>query len=664
MNTVTGHIGGLAYGGDYNPEQWDREVWLEDVALMREAGVNLVTVGVFSWALLEPSAGVYQFDWLDEIVDLLHANGIAVDLATSTASPPPWFTINNPQARLVDAFGSVRVHGGRQAFCPSSPEYRAASVAMASEMVRRYAGHPAVVMWHINNEYGCQNFECFCPQSAASFRVWLGAKYGTLEELNRCWGTNFWSQRYGQWDQILPPSAVSYNSFINPTQQLDWKRFTSSEFEACYLGEAAELRAHARQPVTTNFMSFFEHVDYFAFAEHVDIVSNDDYLLSENVNSTHYTAMTADLMRSLAKGKPWLLMEHSTSAVNWQNRNQAKGPGEMRRNSLQHIARGSDGALFFQWRASKAGAEKYHSALLPHAGTNSTRWREVVEFGANLKALAAVAGSTVAPASTAILYDWNSVWALNQKAHPSVDYSVMDQVQRWHHEMYRRNVGVDFLGPGADLAGYKLLLIPGLYLVDQATSDAVAEFVRGGGTVLVSYFSGTVDENDHIWLGGYPGAFREVLGVTVEEFSPLPVDGAIELTEFGSGTIWSETARADSAEVLAQYVGGNVTGSVALTCNSFGAGKAYYVGTELGDTGRGELFDRVLGTAGIVSAEVADGVEVVVRRGETASWTFVINHSDAAAKVSLPGRDLLGDGSIHDSFVVPAGGVSVLENPA
>ncbi|MDQ1740783.1 MAG: beta-galactosidase, partial [Pseudonocardiales bacterium] len=533
MRQITGRLSdtgrpALAFGGDYNPEQWPEPLWAEDVALMREAGVNLVSVAIFSWALLEPAEGSYQFGWLDRVLDLLHGAGIRVDLANASASPPPWFSRRYPESLPVTADGVRISYGSRQAFCPSNPDYRRAAGALTEALVRRYAEHPAVVMWHVHNEYGCHNAHCFCDVSAAAFRGWLRQRYGGLAELNQAWGTTFWSQRYYDWNEILPPRRSG--TWVNPTQQLDFWRFSSDELLDCFRAEAAVLRAHSRQPVTTNFMSFFKPLDYFRWAQEMDVVSNDHYLLVDDADPAEELAMAADLVRGLAAGQPWLLMEHSTSAVNWQPRNRAKAPGEMQRNSLQHVARGSDGALFFQWRASAAGAEKFHSALLPHAGRDSLRWREVVELGAVLGRLGELAGSLVEQAEVAIVYDWQSRWATELDSHPSVDVDPMATTRQLYSALWRSGVRCDFVHPGGSFTGYRVLLAPQLYLLSAEHATALAAFVEAGGTVLVSYFSGIVDPHDHIVLGGYPGVLRELLGIRIEEFFPLLAGQSIALS--------------------------------------------------------------------------------------------------------------------------------------
>ncbi|HEY0168049.1 MAG TPA: beta-galactosidase [Jatrophihabitans sp.] len=651
----------LAFGGDYNPEQWPEAMWAEDVALMREAGVNLVSVAIFSWALLEPAEGRYEFGWLDRVLELLHSNGIRVDLANASASPPPWFSHRYPQSLPVTAEGVRLSYGSRQAFCPSSPDYRRAAGALTRALAERYGQHPAVLMWHVHNEYGCHNAHCYCDVSAVAFRDWLRQRYSTLDELNDAWGTAFWSQRYSDWNQILPPRRSG--TWVNPTQQLDFWRFSSDELLECFKAEAAILRAHSDRPVTTNFMSFFKPLDYFQWARELDLVSNDHYLIVDDPDPAEELSMAADLMRGLAGGSPWLLMEHSTSAVNWQPRNRAKAPGEMTRNSLQHIARGSDGALFFQWRASAAGAEKYHSALVPHAGRDSRRWAEVLELGGVLARLGELAGSVVEPAEVAILHDWQSRWAAELDSHPSVDLSPMAGARQLYSALWRSGVRCDFTHPRADFSGYRVLLAPHLYLLSAEHARALTAFVEAGGTVLVTYFSGIVDERDHLHLGGYPGALRELLGIRMEEFYPLLAGESAPLTEYGSGAIWSELGRTEGAEQLAGYAEGPVAGSPAITRHSVGAGQAWYLGTTLSDDHLGDLLSEILAQAGVraLLPGLPPGVEVVVRRAATgARFTFVLNHTGEPVSVELDGTELVTGEEASRALLVPAGAVRVV----
>ncbi|MGB3633292.1 MAG: beta-galactosidase, partial [Rubrobacteraceae bacterium] len=510
----------VLYGGDYNPEQWPEEVWLEDGQLMREAGVNLVSLGIFSWAKLEPRPGEYDFGWLDRILDLLYENGVMVDLATATASPPPWLARLHPESLPVTENGETLYPGGRQHYCPSSAGYREKAAELVRRISDRYKEHPALAMWHVNNEYGCHVSECYCDASAEHFREWLKDRYGNLDALNEAWGTAFWSQQYSEWEEIMPPRLAP--TFANPTQQLDFRRFSSDALLECFLMEKEILReATPEIPVTTNFMGFFKPLDYWKWAVHEDIVSDDSYPDPADPEAHIRAAMNRDLMRSLGAGKPWVLMEQTTVRVNWRARNAPKKPGQMRLWSHQAVARGADGIMFFQWRASKAGAEKFHSAMVPHGEPEESRsWQEVKQLGAELGKLDALLGAE-GEAEVAILLDWENWWALELDSKPSADVNMLDGIYSFYKPLFEANVPVDFAHPDADLSAYKLILAPHLYLATDSTAENLTKFVSAGGTLFMSFFSGIVDENDHVRLDGYPAPFRKMMGLRVEDFVPL-----------------------------------------------------------------------------------------------------------------------------------------------
>ncbi|WP_422733941.1 beta-galactosidase [Micromonospora sp. WMMD558] len=650
----------IFFGGDYNPEQWPEETWAEDVALMRRAGVNLVSVGIFSWALLEPGPGRYEFGWLDRVLDLLHDGGVAVDLATATASPPPWLARRHPETLPRRADGGILWPGGRQAYCPSSPVFRERSLALVEAVASRYAHHPAVVMWHVSNELGCHNVHCYCDVSAEAFRGWLRDRYGTLDALNDAWGTAFWSQRYGDWAEVNPPRLAP--TFANPTQQLDFLRFSSDEQRAQLRAERAVLARLVTRPVTTNFMigTGIKYLDYHSWASDVDVVANDHYLTAADPESHVGLALAADHTRGVAGGEPWLLMEHSTSAVNWQPRNVAKTPGQLRRNSLAHVARGADGVLFFQWRASRAGAEKFHSALVPHAGPDTKVFREVCRLGADLAALSEVIGSRV-DADVAILFDYEAWWGVELDSHPSVDVTYADRLEALYGALWRAGVTADVVHPSADLSGYRLVLVPTLYLVRDAHVAALRAFVEAGGTALVTYFSGIVDEHDHIRLGGYPGAFRDLLGVRAEEFFPLRAGERVNLDDGSVADVWTEWLHVEGAEVLSAYADGPLPGVPAVTRHPVGAGAAWYVGTRLDGAATDRLVARLIAEAGVrPPADAPPGVEVVRRRDGERSWLFVLNHTGEEVRLAASGTELLGGASCAGELTVPPGEVAVV----
>jgi beta-galactosidase len=649
----------LAYGGDYNPEQWPTQVQVEDVALMQEAGVDLVTLGVFSWAWIEPSPGRFELDWLDEVVERLHAGGIRIDLATATASPPPWLSHHHPEVLPQRADGTTLWPGARQAYCPSSPIYREHALRLVRVLAERYGRHDALALWHVGNESGCHVARCYCDTSAAAFRGWLERRYGTIAALNEAWGTAFWSQRYGDFAEVVPPRSAP--AFPNPTQQLDFHRFSSDQLIENFVAERDLLHELSPGvPVTTNFMvtDHVRDIDYFAFAREVDLVTNDHYLRAEDPEGFRELAFSGDLTRGVAGGAPWLLMETSTSAVNWQPRNVAKRPGQLRRNAMAHVARGSDGILFFQWRASRAGAEKFHSGLVPHAGTGTRLWREVCGLGADLDALEEVAGAR-ARNRVAMLFDWEAWWACELDSHPSTDVRYLDRAHDLHRSLTDRQVGVDVVHPEHDLSGYDVVLVPTLYTVTDRAAEALRTAAEAGAVVAVTYFSGIVDEHDHVRLGGYPGAFRELLGVWVEEFLPLPAGESLQLSDGGRADTWAEHLHLRGAESVASYVDGPAAGVPALTRHAVGEGEAWYVATRLDRAGTDRLVEALLDRAGIPHGLAPAGVEVVDRHGSDGrTWSFVINHTDADATVEVRGRDLLTGEPFTGS--VAAGGVAVV----
>ncbi|QEU84315.1 beta-galactosidase [Streptomyces viridosporus] len=659
---------GLAFGGDYNPEQWPESVWREDVRLMREAGVTLVSVGIFSWALLEPSPGAYDFGWLDRVLDLLHENGVRVDLGTPTVVPPAWFYRAHPDALPVTARGERLAFGSRGAICHSNADYRAAAVDITTRLAERYGDHPALAMWHVHNEYGVPVSACYCDSCAAHFRRWLARAYGTVDAVNEAWGTAFWGQRYASFEEIDPPRLTP--TVGNPAQALDYRRFADATMRENFTAERDVLhRLSPGIPVTTNFMTALsqcDSVDYWAWGREVDLVTNDHYLITDGRRTHVNLAMAADLTRSVAGGAPWLLLEHSTSGVNWQPRNPAKAPGQMARNSLAHVARGSEGALFFQWRQSRRGAEKFHSAMVPHGGTDTRVWREVVELGASVGSLASLRG-TRTEADVAVLWDWHSWWAQNLDWRPSEDHDARERADAFYEALYDRHLTVDFAHPEADLSGHPLVVVPALYLMTRAAGDNLRAYVENGGTLVVSYFSGIVDEHDAVHEGPHPGALRDVLGLTVEEFSPLPAGGRVRLTGPGGAEldadVWTEFVVPRGAETVWTYADGLTAGHPAVTRHRLGGGTAWYVSTRLDAEGLDALLGRAAEDTPLAPrADLPRDVEVVRRTGESGTFLFAINHTATDAEVPLgtAGTELLTGGRAAGRLAVPAGAVRVV----
>jgi beta-galactosidase len=650
----------LEYGADYNPEQWPREVWDEDVEAMRTAGVTIVSLGIFSWARLEPADGEYDFGWLDDAMDLLHANGILVDLATATASPPPWLTTAYPEILPVDREGRTLWPGGRQHWRPTSPVFRRYALRLVRELATRYAAHPALAAWHVNNELGCHNVYDHSSDAASAFRDWLRSRYGTLDALNEAWGTAFWSQRYGEWDEILPPRLAATHP--NPSQQLDFKRFSSAVLKDYLIAERDILRAVTPEvPVTTNFMVMGETkaMDYADWAAEVDFVANDHYR-QPGPRSRDELSFSANLTGNLAGGRPWFLMEHSTSAVNWQPVNLAKRPGELERDSLTHVAHGADAVCFFQWRQSRAGAEKFHSAMVPHAGTDSDLFRTVSALGARLRELAFVAGAPRTRARAAIVFDWTSWWAGEQDSHPTDRLRYRREALDWYTAFLDAGVRVDVVPLSAPIEDYDVVVAPILYVVPAGLGKRLSAYVENGGHLVTTYFSGIVDENDHVWLGGYPGAFRDLLGIRIEEFAPLLDDERVRLDNGTTGTLWTDRidVTGPGTEVLASYASGDAAGRPAITRRGVGAGSATYVSTRLGPDGLAPVLGDLLARAGVES-ELPAGLRGRVELAIRGDVRFLMNRTDEEINLTAFGP---GAGPGPGPGTLAAGAVAVTES--
>ncbi|MET7325691.1 beta-galactosidase [Streptomyces sp. NPDC005549] len=653
LSDVTGRR--ILYGGDYNPEQWPEETWPEDVRLMKAAGVNSVTLGVFSWARLEPRPGVHDFAWLDRLMDLMHQAGIGVVLATPTASPPPWLGHLHPDTLPRDAEGRTEWWGGRQHFSHSSATYRRHAAAVTEALAARYAGHPALTLWHINNEYCTYDYG---DEAATRFRRWLQDRYGTLDALNTAWGTAFWSQGYGDWAEVAPPRHAHY--LRNPTQVLDFRRFTSDMLLECYTAERDIVRRHTPHlPVTTNFMPLWSGQDAWRWAEEEDVVSVDLYPDPRDPFGAQEGALVQDMTRSQARG-PWMLMEQAAGPVNWRGVNHPKPRGLNRLWSLQAVARGADAVCYFQWRQSRQGAEKFHSGMLSHAGEEGRTHQEVVQLGADLARLGPYAAGGTISAGIAVLHDWHSWWAADQEARPSARVDHADVLRTWHRALWRAHLTTDFAHPEGDLTPYRVVVVPQLYALTDAAIDNLLAHVRGGGTLVCGFLTGVADPDDRVRAGGMDARLRELFGIrTLHEWWPLDAGESADCDGF-RGTLWSEEIEPDgTASETVPYRGGELDGLPAVLRK----GRAWYLSTLPEPDALRDLLARAASDAGVRPVLDALPADVeAVRRGDL---LFLLHHGRDPVTVDVPGthRDLLTGALVTDRVTLGRYGVAVLGEP-
>lgn len=662
------------YGGDYNPEQWEPEVWDEDVRMFKLAGIDVATLNVFSWALNQPSEETYDFAWLDEQIDRLYKNGIYTCLATSTGAHPAWMARLYPDVLRVDKQGRKRKFGGRHNSCPNSPTYRKYAGAMAGRLADRYKDHPGLLVWHVSNEYGGY---CYCDNCAAAFRVWLERRYGSLDAVNKAWNTRFWGHTFYDWDDIVPPSELSEEWGNNRTNfqgiSLDYRRFQSDSLLECYKLEYDELKKRTPDvPVTTNLMGTYPELDYFRWAKHLDVVSWDNYPSLDTPYS--YTAMVHDLMRGLKDGQPFMLMEQTPSQQNWQAYNSLKRPGVMRLWSYQAVARGADTVLFFQLRRSIGACEKYHGAVIEHVGHEHTRvFRECAELGRELQTLGDRVLDARVDAKAAIVFDWENRWAVELSSGPTVALKYVDEVHKYYDALFRMNVQTDMVSVEAAFEKYAIVIAPVMYMVKPGFAEKVERFVASGGIFLTTFFSGIVNESDLVTLGGYPGELRKVLGIWAEEIDALFPDATNRIVmkaplgslsgEYRCGLL-CDLLHLEGAEAVATYGDDFYAGRPVVTVNRFGAGQAWYVGSSPEPAFLQGLLGKLCADAGIEpELKTSEGLEVSRRTKDGASLLFLLNHNRDAATAELGGRtmtDALTGETVKGTVEVPGYGVAIL----
>ena len=645
-------VAALLHGADYNPEQWENYPGIieKDITMMQQAKCNVMSVGIFSWAKLEPREGEYDFAWLDAVIEKLYAAGIHIFLATPSGARPAWMSQKYPEVLRVGRDRVPALHGGRHNHCMTSPVYREKTLKINRLLAERYSQHPAVLGWHISNEYGG---ECHCGLCQQKFRDWLKARYKTLDALNHAWWSTFWSHTYTDWSQIESPAPQGEVSIHG--LNLDWRRFNTAQVSDFCRHEVAPLKAvNADLPVTTNFMEYFYDYDYWQLAKEIDFISWDSYPMwhreKEETTLACYTAMYHDMMRSLKGGKPFVLMESTPSTTNWQPISKLKKPGMHILSSLQAVAHGADSVQYFQWRKSRGSVEKFHGAVIDHVGHLDTRvGREVSKLGDMLARLSAVAGCRT-EARVAIVFDQQSRWAMDDAAGPrNMGLEYEKTVNEHYRPFWEKGIAVDVIDADQPLSQYALVIAPMLYMVRQGFAERAEAFVAEGGHLVTTYWSGIVDETDLCFTGGFPGPLRKLLGIWAEEIDCLG-EGERNLVQGLAGNASGlqgpyqvrhlcELIHTETAQALATYRDDFYAGRPAVTVNRFGNGKAWHVASRNDLQFQRDFFAGIINELALPQAVDADfppGVVATARTDGESTWVFVQNFTAQQQLVTLP----------------------------
>lgn len=674
----------MLHGADYNPEQWMHVpgIWDEDVRMMKLSKCNVMAIGIFSWTAIEKEEGIYDFSWLDDIMNKLYENDIYVILATPSGARPAWMSQKYPEVLRVSDNGVRNLHGVRHNHCPSSHAYREKVSIMNRKLAERYKNHPALIMWHVSNEF---EGECHCDLCQNSFRQWLKDRYDNdLDKLNKAWWSSFWSHTYTDWSQIESPAphGEPYLHGLN----LDWRRFVTFETLDYFKNEIRPLKEITPNiPVTTNFHDYVnidKGIDYFKFAPYVDVVSWDNYPYwhgeREDAHEASRRAFIHDLNRCIKDGQPFMMMESSPSATNWQPVAKLRRPGMHVLASLQAVAHGSDTVQYFQWRKSRGSSEKFHGAVVDHCGHENTRvFKEVARVGEILGKLSDVVGTWVEP-EVAVVYDWENFWAINDAEGPRKDKKdYFETCQKHYKAFWDMNIPVDVIDMDKDFSKYRVLVAPMLYMIRDGVGERIEAFVKNGGTFITTYFSGIVNDSDLCFLGGFPGPLRKILGIWSEEIDALydedvncvkmEKNNDLSLEGKYEARIFCDLIHSEGAKVLAKYASDFYEGMPALTCNEFGQGEGYYIAFRNNEDFLKDFYLAIsnkLNLKKAVELKLPQGVNAQIRTDGYREFIFIMNFNNNEKILSLDTyifKDMVSGNIIKDKIEVEKYGIRILE---
>ena len=659
----------IYFGGDYNPDQWDEETIRKDMEYFKRLHINYVALPVFSWAKLEPQENVYDFAWLDKILDILWENRIYVCLATSTAAQPEWMSKAYPEILPVDNNGMKRTHGMRNFYCVNSEKYREKAAQLARKMAEHYKDYPGLVAWHVANEYSTF---CHCENCEKKFRSWLKKKYGSTEELNRRWNTSFWGRTIYDFDTIMLPTERNDDDCFFPAKQLDYQRFVTDTTEECFLNEAQVLRSITPDiPVFSNISGFIKKLNQFQLTQHMDVVGWDNYPSPKDDPS--FPALKHDIMRGLKDGEAFMVAEQSPNQQNWQPYNKLKKPGEVRLIAYQGIAHGADSSLYFQMRQSVGGQEKFHGAIIAHSGTDDTRiFREFEKLGNELHGLGGQILDARTNAEVGILFDWDNWWALELCSGPTKDMDYLAQVHHYYKAFYNQNIPVDIVKYTADFEKYRIIVAPLVYMMKEGFAERISNYVEQGGILIGTYMTGLADDTDRCRFGAYPGPLRSVFGLWVEETDALYPEESNRVLLKREGkedkifkcNFLCDRLRTEGAETLGIYGDDFYAGEPCFTVNKYGKGKAYYLGTKPEDDCLQLIVQQIAKEAGVKSPlEVPEGVEVACRENENGKFAFILNHTLNEKRIMTPegATILVGTQESEKELILQARDVAVLK---
>lgn len=657
----------MYFGADYYPEQWSEERWIIDAAMMREAKINIVRLAEFSWVKLEPEEGIYDFQWLDRAIDVLENEGIKVIIGTPTATPPKWLMDKYPDIYPETKDGRTYEFGIRRHYCPNNRIYWEYTKTIVERISRHYCDHSNVVAWQIDNEFGDQ---CYCDDCLTDFRLWLKDKYGTIEKLNSEWGTIFWSQSYKSWDELIIPKGykepISY-LLHNPGLSLDYFRFSSDSYIRYQKIQIDIIKKYTEKPVTHNFMVQYGELDYYNLGKDLDFISLDNYPnLAWRKSSYSRISMAHDHTRCI-KNKNFWLMEQQSGPCGWMTLGETPEPGQIKLWTYQAIAHGAEAVIYFRWRAATFGREQYWYGILDHDGIPRRRYSEIKQIGDELETLSEFITDSKMKSEVAIIKSYDNLWSHRISPHNEMfDYNNL--LISYYEALLNHYVNVDVSSVQCDFSKYRIVFMPAFDLMTEEIRNKCKEYVKSGGTLVLTFRSGTRNWNNKMTTLTLPGEFKEMAGVELEEFDSIGNTDRHVLVkgQIGecSASIWCDILKPMGAEVLALYDSHYYKGKPAITVNPYGKGCVYYIGCDLDQASMDRLIGSIVEKSGILSIfkTKIPGIEAIKKEKNGIEYHIILNHNNSKVTIQLDGEftEVLSEKNISDKLLMNVYGVSVL----
>ncbi|MCM3626728.1 beta-galactosidase [Paenibacillus glycanilyticus] len=660
----------MYFGVDYYPEHWPEERWPIDAKMMNEANINIVRLAEFAWAKMEPEEGIYDFSWLDRSINILASEGMKIILGTPTAAAPKWMMDKHPDMYPVDVYGLTKGFGTRRHYCLNHPIYRDYSKKIARAMAEHYKDNEHIVAWQIDNEFGGA---CYCQSDLNAFRIWLRNKYGSIEKMNEEWGTIFWSHTYRNWEEIILPRYSASDGFSqnggsnqllstpynhNPGMLLDYQRFFSDATVSYQRIQIDEIRAFSTLPITHNLMGHFSELNYFDLGQDLDFISWDNYPNHMWAKSTPTAvSMAHDLMRGIKQRNFWM-MEQQSGPCGWHSMGDTPEPGQVRLWTYQAIAHGAEAMVYFRWRACTVGIEQYWHGILDHDGIGRRRYREITRIGSEMAQLSNLIVDATNRNSVALVKSYDNAWSHRAQPH-NQKFSYGGLLDSYYRSMAINHVGLDVTGVDTDFTPYKLVLMPAFNLMTEDIAAKCKTYVANGGSLLITFRSGTRTWNNQMTTLTFPGMFSELAGVELEEFDSVNFGRTVSINgSFGEGTasVWCDVLKLTGAQTLASYNSHYYKGTPAVTVNAFGKGHVYYVGCDLDDAAMDNLMNLIIDREGITRSlpQNYDGVEAVERTKDGQHYLMLLNHKNESIEVELSGvfEDALSGAMIEERIIL------------